>query len=185
MPLVIALVLILAAFAVAAALVPFALIFRYYHGTRRRRARRWLARLNVGSLALSMTLFLITAAVTSRWVPQALAYSSLGLACGAVLGLLGLALTRWERAGRDLFYTPSRLLVLLISAVVASRIGYSLWRGWHTWRAGVGDDSLLTAIGVGGSMAAGAVVLGYYLVYWMGIASLLRRRTANAVSTSQ
>ena len=185
MPLLIALVLILAAFAFAAAMVPFALVFRYYHGTRRRRARRWLARLNAGSLALSTTLFLITAAATSRWVPDALAFSSLGLACGAALGLLGLALTRWERAGRDLFYTPSRLLVLLVSLVVASRIAYSLWRGWHTWRAGAVESALLAAIGVGGSMAAGAVVLGYYLVYWFGMNSQLRRRTGTAVSTSQ
>ena len=182
MPLVVALVIILCAFAFAAALVPFALVFRYYHGTRRRRARRWLARLNAGSLALSMTLFLITAAVTNRWVPDAFSYSLLGLACGASLGLLGLALTRWERAGRDLFYTPSRLLVLLISLVVASRIGYSLWRGWHTWRAGAEEGSLLASIGVGGSMAAGAIVLGYYLVYWFGLNSQLSRRTGSAVA---
>ena len=182
MPLLIALALILAAFAFAAALVPFALVFRYYHGTRRRRARAWLATLNVSSLTLSALFFTITAAVTNRWVPNTLASSSLGLACGGALALLGLALTRWERAGSDLFYTPSRMLVLTISIVVAARVAWGLWRGWHTWRASGGTESMLASIGLPGSMAAGAVVLGYYLVYWLGVRSLNRRNARRVAS---
>jgi hypothetical protein len=173
-PLLIALALIFAAFSFAAALVPFALVFRYYHGARRRRFRAWLATLNVFSLTLSVLFFLVTAAVTNRWVPDAFSYTTLGLASGASLALAGLALTRWDRAGGDLFYTPNRILVLTISIVVAARIAYGFWRGWHSWRASEGNEPLLASIGLPASMAAGAMVLGYYLVYWLGLRSAAR-----------
>ena len=135
MPLLLALALIVAAFVLAVVMVPFALVFRYRYGTRRRRARVWVATLNAASLALSATILLISAAITTRFLPYSFTAGTAGLACGAVLGLLGLALTRWERDGPSLFYTPSRLLVLAVTLVVTLRIGYGFWRGWHTWRA--------------------------------------------------
>ena len=107
MPLLIALALIVAAFVLAVAMLPFALVFRYRSGTRRRRARVWVATLNAASLAMSATIFLISAAVTTRFIPYSFSAGTFGLACGAILGLLGLVLTRWERDGRSLFYTPS------------------------------------------------------------------------------
>ncbi len=177
MPLLLALALIVAAFVLAVVMVPFALVFRYRYGTRRRRARVWVATLNAASLALSATIFLISAAITTRFLPYSFTAGTAGLACGAVLGLLGLALTRWERDGPSLFYTPSRLLVLAVTLVVTLRIGYGFWRGWHTWRAAQEGTSWIAAIGIPGSLAAGAVVIGYYLVYWAGVRSRAVRVT--------
>ena len=171
MPLLIALALIVAAFVFAVAMLPFALAFRYRHGTRRRRARVWIATINALSLALSMTLLLLSAAFTTRWVPYSFSSAALGLATGAIVGLLGLVVTRWEREGASLFYTPSRLLVLAITLVVTLRIGYGFWRGWNAWRAAQDGTSWIAAIGIPGSLAAGAVVIGYYLVYWAGVRS--------------
>jgi len=37
---------------------------------------------------------------------------------------------------------------------------------------------LVASFGVAGSLAAGAVVLGYYLSYWLGIRRRLRRHLA-------
>jgi hypothetical protein len=170
-PLLIALAVVIAAFALTLALLPFAIVFRYRYGTKRRRARAWVATINTLSLLASATMFLITAAITNRWAPPALAYSAAGLAGGGILGLLGLALTRWEHRHDSLHYTPSRLLVLSVTLVVAARIAYGFWRAWNTWRSGAGDASWLAAIGIPGTMAAGAVVLGYYLVYWAGVRS--------------
>lgn len=171
MPLLIAVALIVAAFVFAVAMLPFALAFRYRYGTRRRRARVWIATLNALSLALSTTLFLVSAAFTTRWVPYTFSSAALGLASGAVLGLLGLVLTRWERDGVSLYYTPSRLLVLGITLIVTLRIAYGFWRGWHAWRAAQDGTSWIAAIGIPGSLAAGALVIGYYLVYWAGVRS--------------
>jgi len=156
------------------ALIPLTVIQRYRVGTSRQRARGWLASINLVGLALSATLFLVSAAFTSIWVPGALSYTAAGLAGGCALGIIGLLLTRWERLPGALFYTPNRLLVLGLTLVVAARLLYGFWRGWHTWRVGVEDGSWFAAAGVAGSMAAGAVVLGYYLVYWLGVRRKLR-----------
>jgi hypothetical protein len=171
MPIFIALALIAAAFLFAIVMLPFALVFRYRYGTRRRRARVWVATVNAASLALSTTLFMISAAITTRWVPYSFSSAMIGLACGAVVGLLGLLLTRWEREGPSLFYTPSRLLVLAITLLVTARIAYGFWRGWQAWQAADHGTSWTAAIGIPGSLAAGAVVIGYYLVYWAGVRS--------------
>ncbi|HEV7241053.1 MAG TPA: DUF1453 domain-containing protein [Thermoanaerobaculia bacterium] len=177
MPLLLALVLIVAAFVFAVVMLPFTLLFRYRSGTRRRRARVWVATLNAASLAISATIFLISAAITTRFIAYSFTLATFGLACGAILGLLGLVLTRWERDGQSLFYTPSRLLVLAVTLVVTLRIAYGFWRGWHTWRAAQEGTSWIAAIGIPGSLAAGAVVIGYYLVYWAGVRSRTLRVT--------
>ena len=156
-------------------LIPVSLIQRYRVGTSRQRARGWLAGLNLAGLALSMVLFLLSAAITSIWVPEALSYTAGGLATGALLGLLGLWLTRWEPSAGTLHYTPNRWLVLAITLTVTLRIGYGFWRGWESWRAGISGGSWFVASGLAGSLAAGAIVLGYYLVYWIGVRRRLRR----------
>ena len=156
-------------------LIPVSLIQRYRVGTSRQRARGWLAGLNLAGLALSMVLFLLSAAITSIWVPEALTYTAGGLATGALLGLLGLWLTRWEPSAGTLHYTPNRWLVLAITLTVTLRIGYGFWRGWESWRAGISGGSWFVASGLAGSLAAGAIVLGYYLVYWIGVRRRLRR----------
>jgi hypothetical protein len=157
------------------ALLPLSLVQRYRVGTARRVARGWVATINLVMIALSVGLFLVAAAITTAWVPEALPYTLMGLAGGGVLGLLGLALSRWEATPRSLHYTPNRWLVLAITLVVTARLLYGFWRGWQTWRASPDDTSWLAASGVAGSMAAGAIVLGYYLVYWMGVRRRLRQ----------
>ena len=157
-------------------LIPVSLVQRYRVGTSRQRARGWLAGLNLAGLFLSTILFLVSAAITSLWVPEALLYTAGGLAGGFVLGGLGLGLTRWEPGPGTLHYTPNRWLVLAITLVVTLRIGYGFWRGWESWRAGISGGSWFVASGIAGSLAAGAVVLGYYLVYWIGVRRRLRRQ---------
>jgi len=151
------------------ALIPLSIVQRYRMGTSRRRARGWLVTINVVGMVLSVTFFLASAAVTNIWVPHAFSYTAAGLGLGGVLGVLGLLVTRWESAPGAIYYTPNRWLVLGITLVVASRLFYGFWRGWQTWRAGVDGPSWFVVSGAAGSLAAGAVVLGYYCVYWMGV----------------
>jgi len=171
-PILIVLVLFVLA---AIALIPLSIIQRYRMGTSRQRARGWLATINMVGLALSATLFLVSAAVTSIWVPDALTYTAAGLTAGCMLGITGLLLTRWEPTAGALYYTPNRLLVLGITLVVTARLLYGFWRGWQTWQAGATGASWMATAGVAGSMAAGAVVLGYYLAYWIGVRRRLRK----------
>ena len=156
--------------------MPLSLVLRYRAGTVRRLGRRWVATLNLVMIVLSAVLFLYVAAITSFWVSDAFRYSLFGLVGGGLLGLLGLALTRWEETPRALYYTPNRWLILIITFAVTARLLYGVWRIWHGWRTSGSDTSWLEAAGVAGSLALGAIMLGYYVTYSAGIRWRLRRR---------
>ena len=175
MPLIPILIALLFVIALVLAM-PLLLVLRYRAGTARRLGRKWISTVNLVSLIVSAGLFLWVAAMTAFWVPQAFLYSLAGFMLGGVLGLLGLALTRWDRTPGATHYTPNRWLVLVITLAVTTRLLYGLWRIWHAWRASGANESWIAAAGVAGSMAVGAVVLGYYLIYSAGIRWRLRRQ---------
>ena len=175
MPLLVLLGFALIVILAAIALMPLSLVQRYRVGASRRQARGWLVTVNLVGVLVSVAIFLAGAAVTTVWVPHALSYAAAGLAGGCVLGTAGLWLTRWEPTPRALHYTPNRWLVLAVTLLVATRIAYGFWRTWQAWRFGAGDVSWVAASGVAGSLAAGAIVLGYYLMYWFGVRRRLGR----------
>jgi hypothetical protein len=151
------------------ALMPVILIQRYRVGSARRLARPWVATLNVGLMAFSAVCFLAGAAVTAVWVPNAFAGAAAGVAVGALLGLVGLALTRWERTSATLHYTPNRWPVLIVTFLVSARVLYGLWRSWTVAQSGVSGAPVVMAFGIPESLAAGGVVIGYYLAYGLGV----------------
>ena len=156
------------------ALIPISIIQRFRIGTARRPARGWVASLNLAAVTLSAALVLVGASVTSRWIAPALTYTLAGVGIGAVLGLLGFTITRWEYVNGRLHYTPNRWLVTAITLVVAVRVLYGFWRSWQTWRASVDAMTWVAASGLETSMSAGAVVLGYYLIFWAGVRARIR-----------
>ena len=160
----------------AIVLMPLTLVQRYRVGTSRRMARGWLATLNAVGFVLSAAMLLVSAAFTNIWVAHAFLYAAGGLAAGCLLGAIGLVLSRWEVTPASLHYTPNRWLVLTLTLLVSSRLIYGVWRTWHAWHARADDTSWLAASGATGSLAAGAVVLGYYLAYWLGVSRRIERR---------
>jgi hypothetical protein len=164
--------------------IPFSLVMRYRAGKARRLARGWVVTANLVGLSISIVLFLAGAAVTSFWVRRAFVYGLGGIGAGGVLGILGLLVTRWEPRPQGLFFTPNRWLVLLVTLVVAARISFGVWRAWHTWHHGTGEVGWLEAFGVAQSLAAGAIVLGYYLVYLLGLRRRLRAHAARPLPAS-
>jgi hypothetical protein len=156
------------------AFLPFSLVLRYRAGTARRRARGWVATLNVAGFALTVPLFVAASALTNLWAPGTLANTALGLAAGAALGVLGLIGSRWESSRDGLHYRPNRLIVLVVLVVVAGRLAYGAWSAWARWQANPGDASWL-AFGAAGSLVAGGIVLGYYAAYWVGVRLMLSR----------
>ena len=157
------------------ALTPLLLIQRYRAGTARRMARPWVATVNVGLMAFSAVCFLAGAAVTAIWVPNAFAGAATGIAIGVGLGVLGLALTRWDSTPATLHYTPNRLLVLLVTFVVSARVLYGFWRSWTVAQAGFDSTRMVMAFGIPESLAAGGMVIGYYLAYGIGVRRRIRR----------
>ena len=68
-----------------------------------------------------------------------------------------------------LHFTPNRWLVLALTIGIAARICFGFWRAWQAWKLTPGEQSWLAQSGLSGSMAAGAIVLGYYLMFWAGV----------------
>lgn len=161
--------LLIVLLALWALLLPLALWQRYRLGKARRRLVAWVARLNVWLLLLSTSVYLASAWVLGYWIEAALTYALAGLATGWVVGLAGLALTRFEHEPHGLFYTPNRLLVLALTLVVAARIVYGVVRAWQAWQAEADSTWLLHQ---GSVVAVAGLPLGYYLAYAWG----LRRR---------
>jgi hypothetical protein len=164
-PLVFALLLPLALIALA----PLILLQRYRLGSARRLARPWVATLNLVLMAFSAGCFLAGAAVTTIWVPHALAGAAAGLALGGGLGLVGLVMTRWESTTVTLHYTPNRWLVLVVTFVVSARMFLGLWRSWNVIEAGMTGAPVVAAFGIPETLAAGGLVIGYYIAYGIGV----------------
>jgi hypothetical protein len=155
-------------------LLSFAL--RYRAGTARRQGRRWVAGLNVWMTSLSAALFLFFTFLLSFWVGSAFRFALIGMGFGAILGVLGLALTRWESQPEGLFYTPSRWLALIVTLAVATRFVYGWWRAAHSGSSASGNQQwLITASGTQLSLAVAAGLISYYLVYSIGVHLRLAR----------
>src|SRR5947207_14978116 len=88
--------------------VLLSLALRYRAGTARRQGRPWVATMNVWATGLSAVLFLFFTFLISFWLGPTLRFALAGIGFGGLLGLVGLAVTRWECQPEGLFYTPSR-----------------------------------------------------------------------------
>jgi hypothetical protein len=151
-----------------AGVILLSLALRYRAGTARRQGRRWAATMNVWVTTFSAALFLCFTFLISFWLGPTLRFALTGMAVGGLLGLLGLVLTRWESHPEGFFYTPSRWLILLIMLAIAARLVYGWWHGLHR---GAPDNEhwLWSASGTQLSVAVAAGLIGYYLVYAIGV----------------
>jgi MFS family permease len=153
-----------------AGVVLLSLALRYRAGTARRQGRRWTAGLNVWLTAFSAVFFLSFTLVISIWVGSAFRFALIGMGCGGVLGLLGLAMTRWEKQPEGLFYTPNRWLALIVTLAIGARFVYGWWHATHSSESAPGDQHwLITGSGTQLSLAVAAGLIGYYVVYSIGV----------------
>ncbi|MFL6515979.1 MAG: hypothetical protein ACJ8M1_13255 [Chthoniobacterales bacterium] len=151
------------------ALVPVLFVVRFRLGIARRRAKPWVAKLNVFVLAVSIGLLLISASILNIWVADAVKSAVIGVAAGGLLSLFGLAATHWERTSEGLFYKPNRWFALLIPLALTTRIIFWIWRGWHVWWHSENVRSWLAGSGTAASLGIGAMVAGYYFGYAIGV----------------
>lgn len=159
-----------------AGVVLLSLALRYRAGTARRQGRRWVASLNVWMTSFSAVLFLSFAFLLSFWAGSAFRFALIGMGFGGILGLLGLAMTHWENQPEGLFYTPSRWLALIVTLAIAARFAYGWWHATHSGSSAAGDQHwLITASGTQLSLAVAAGLIGYYLVYSIGVRLRLAR----------
>src|SRR4051794_5952181 len=120
--------------------------------------------------SVSAVFFLSFTFVLSFWVDSAFQFALIGMGCGGILGLVGLAVTRWESQPQGLFFTPSRWLALIITLAIAARFVYGWWRARRSGSNAPGDQHwLIAASGTQLSLAVAAGLIGYYLVYSVGV----------------
>lgn len=108
-------------------------------------------------------------------VPNSLTYSIEGILTGVVLGMLGVLLTKWEATPRSLHYTPNRWLVLALTLLVSGRVLFGFYRSAMALDAGLSGTSAIASFGIPQSLAAGGVVVGYYLAFNAGLRWRIRR----------
>jgi hypothetical protein len=173
-PIILIALLLFVLFALAGVIL-LSLALRYRAGTARRQARVWVASMNVWMTSFSAVFFLSFTLLLSFWVGSAFRFALIGIAVGGLLGLLGLALTRWESHPEGLFYTPSRWLALIVVFAIAARVVYSWWRATHTGSSPGDQHWLITASGTQFSLAVAAGLIGYYLIYSIGVRLRLTR----------
>lgn len=146
---------------------------RYRAGTARRQGRRWVATVNVWSTGFGAIFFLFTCALMTFWIHSAFPYAAAGMGIGALVGLLGLSLTRWEKNDAEVYYTPNRWLAVLVVFALAARLAYGWWKGAHAFDGQ--PHPWLTGSGTALSLAVAAGVIGYYFIYALGIRRRLLR----------
>ncbi|MEL1265362.1 DUF1453 domain-containing protein [Pseudoxanthomonas putridarboris] len=150
-------------------LLPLSLWQRYRYGRARRLARGWVLAINAWGLLLSVAIFLAATAVSLVWWPDSLFHAALGLAVGALLGIVGVWLTRWEVAPQGVFYQPNAWLVLALLVVVAARIALGFFQLARYWQADAVVQAATLWSGHGGLVAVAGLLLGYYLAYAWGV----------------
>lgn len=155
-------------------LMPFSLWARYRSGRATQRAVPWLVRLNAILLALSVPIFMATAWFASRWLEGSLQHAAVGLLMGCLLGLISVALTRFEMSpvSGKLQYTPNRWLVLTLTLLVALRIVAGLWLSLRHLSSHLSQPGWL---GPAGLLTVAGALLGYSLAYTWGLRSRLPR----------
>jgi hypothetical protein len=150
--------------------VLLSLALRYRAGTARRQARRWVASLNVWMTGFSTLVFLAFTFLLSFWLGSAFRFALIGMGSGGIVGFLGLAMTRWESQSEGFFYTPSRWLALFVTVAIVGRFIYGWWHATHSGSSLLSDQHwLMTASGTELSLAVAAGLIGYYLVYSIGV----------------
>jgi MFS family permease len=168
-PIIVFALLLFVLFALAG-LILLSLALRYRAGTARRRARPWAASLNMWLTSFSTVFFLFFTLLLSFWIGSAFRFALIGLGCGGILALLGLALTRWERRPEGLFYTPNRWLAVIITLAIAARFIYGWWRATHSGGSAAADQHwIFSTSATQLSLAVAAGLIGYYLVYSIGV----------------
>lgn len=170
MPLLLLLPVFLLLLALALLLWPIGLWQRYRHGRARRRAWPWMILLNIGLLAIALLLFVVGAWIGGRWIDDALPNALFGLLAGGAIGVLGLALTRFEQGVDAIHFTSPPWLVLALTLLVALRALLGAWQAWH--RGWVGEAAAMPwpwLESYGSLLAMGGLLLGYHLAYATGL----------------
>ena len=142
-------------------------LWRVYSRVRRMVGRQTLRPRRLQITLVVFPLLLAMLMLTSLAHPLNALYVCAGATTGALLGLYGLRLTRFEVTGNGLFYTPNAHLGVALSLVFIGRIIYRL-----VSLQMVGDSASPPSMTFTGSpltLLIFAMLAGYYVSYAIGL----------------
>ena len=97
-----------------------------------------------------------------------------GVACGTVLGVLGLRLTKFEQIPEGLFYTPSAHLGIGLSLLLFGRVAYRMYQTYALAdQASAAGVNAVTTSPL--TLLIFATLAGYYVTYAIGLLRWHRR----------
>jgi hypothetical protein len=127
-------------------------------------------RMQARIVILALALALVTFASRAVHSPELGGALLAGLAAGAALGYLGLRHTKFETTPEGSFYTPHTYIGVTVSALLIARVVY---------RFVANDPAALAAAQANGdpfasyhsplTLAIVGVVVGYYVLYYLGV----------------
>lgn len=151
-------------------------LWRVYSRVRRMVGRQTLKPRRLQITLVMFPLLLAMLMLTSLAHPLNAFYVCAGAATGALLGLYGLRLTRFEVNGNEFFYTPNAHLGIALSLVFIGRIIYRL-----VSLQMFGDTSNPSPMSFAGSpltLLIFATLAAYYVSYAFGLLRWSRSTTA-------
>jgi hypothetical protein len=155
------------------------LAWRVYTRVRKMVGRQRLSRARAWSTLTIFPLLIALLAYASHAHVQAFSGLAAGLAGGAILGLYGLRLTRFEATPEGSFYTPSAHLGVALSLLLVARILYRLFEIFPIDTTSPAATSLaLSPL----TLAVVGLLAGYYMAYAVG---LVRWRNPAVSASSQ
>ena len=161
---------------VAAILVPF-VMWRVYQRIKRlmvrQRSQAWRHWVGV----ILFPLLIVVLGLSALAHPLSLTGMALGISAGALLGVLGLRKTVYERIGGEFFYMPNAHIGILVSMLFVGRL---LYRGYEYHMLGAAHPSDFAGSPL--TLMVFGVLAGYYTTYAAG---LLRWRKAESSENNQ
>ncbi|HEX5459971.1 MAG TPA: hypothetical protein VFX20_08365 [Steroidobacteraceae bacterium] len=162
-------------------LIAALVIFGLYRRMRRSFGRQ---RVTEGRMWLRIGIFtvitvLVAASTVAAHDLEVLGGMVAGIACGAVLGYVGLRHTKFEVTSEGRYYTPHTYMGLAVTALFVGRLAYRY--------LSISNGSLPSAPAGGGfkamlhgpfTFAVLGVLVGYYVLYYLGV--LQRTRVSPA-----
>jgi hypothetical protein len=171
MPLLLPVLVLVALFALALLMWPFALWRRVRTGHLRRRVVLWPFRVRRVMLALGLVVFLAIALPIAGGIGSPAGLELLaGAGTGLALGLLAAALARIDVERGAAFLAPNRWMVLAVALLLVARL---VWIG-RDWLAGDADAHRH-------AIALGAALVGFATAH----AAVLARRLARALACAR
>jgi hypothetical protein len=156
--------------------VTFILVTAFVLWAIYRRVRRNIGRQPVTAGRMQVRIVILAAALlllASQAVHTAELGGALlaGLVAGALLGYVGLRHTKFETTPEGSFYTPHTYIGVTVSALLIARIVYRIVEIYPVAHAAVqaNADPFATYTKSPLTLAIFGVVVGYYVLYYMGI----------------